>query len=162
MFIDKIVKFQELYIESSQMFFSKQPILAGLLLSYLIIISVTDIKSMKIYTEVSVAFVGIRLFLTIWYPLSWSNVGGAAFLVAFVFIIAFITYTNMGGDIKAMLPIGLFLGFTNSVIFIVGSISILMLVGIVVYFSTKDKKKEIPFAPIFLASYLIMALINFI
>ncbi|MFY0516626.1 prepilin peptidase [Lysinibacillus sp. UGB7] len=162
MFIDKIIGFQEAYIESSKMFFSEQLILVGLLLLYLIISSITDIKSMMIYTEVSMAFVVIRLFLAIWYPISWSNVGGAAFLIAFVFIIAFITYTNMGGDIKAMLPIGLFLGFSNSVVFIAGSICILLLVGIVVYFATKDRKKEIPFAPILLASYSIMALINFI
>ncbi|MBG9693074.1 hypothetical protein ABD91_20165 [Lysinibacillus sphaericus] len=162
MFIDKIIGFQEGYIKSSQMFFSEQLNLAILLLLYLIVISVTDIKSMKIYTEVSMAFVVIRLFLAIWYPISWSNIGGAVFLTAFVFIIAFITYTNMGGDIKAMLPIGLFLGFSNSVVFLAGSICILLLVGIVVYLATKDKKKEIPFAPILLASYLIMALINFI
>lgn len=131
-----------------------QPLLWSCLLVFLLIASYTDIKSLKIPNWLTGSFLFTRLLLIPFVGISWSDIGAAIFLYAFIFIIGFITYTSMGGDLKAVFVIGLYLGFSLSVVFIVLSIVYLALVGIFYTIRKAKKDTDIPFAPIFLVAYL--------
>lgn len=124
------------------------------LIVFLLIAAFTDVKHLKIPNWLNATFLLIRLLLIPFVGIAWSDIGGAAFLFFMVFIIAFITYMQMGGDIKAMVVLGIYLGFSLSVVFLFISIFYLAVAGIVVYIKTKDKRADIPFAPCFLLSLL--------
>lgn len=142
--------------------FVGEPFLWIPLLLFLLIASFTDVKSLKIPNWLTGSFFIVRLLLIPIVGIGWNHIFGAILLFFFVFVIAFILNVQMGGDIKAMLVIGLYLGYDISYPFILFTVLLLAVVGIVVYIITRNRKTDIPFAPILLVAVLGVMALSFV
>lgn len=129
-----------------------------LVLLFLAIASYFDIKNRKIPNELNLIFFIIRFIII---PIVGFNIGNVVgLLIGFfiIFIPAMIMNKPMGGDIKTMAVLGLYLqGY--GIVFLLGILVIVSLVYTISKELILKKKIDIPFAPFFLISYILMELI---
>ncbi|WP_368263381.1 prepilin peptidase, partial [Clostridium disporicum] len=90
-------------------FFSNQFIIV-LLLLFFAFATYTDLKYLKIYNKFNLALLILRFALIYYLPLSWSHLFGAVVGFLVLTIPAVHLMHKMGGDIKFITILGLFLG----------------------------------------------------
>lgn len=91
------------------------PLAIGIILIFLNISSYTDIKYLKIYDKSTLAFLIIRIILIFIpqynLPFTLIHLLGGIFGLLILLIPAMIVLTPMGGDIRLITILGLYLGF---------------------------------------------------
>jgi Flp pilus assembly protein protease CpaA len=136
----------------------------AILTLFLGIATYTDMKYLKIPNKLNLTFAVIGLALIPMFDFSWgelfSKFGGSLFGFVALLIPAMIRNHKMGGDIKAMAVLGLYLG-----IFIVPLFMALASVSGVVYLYTRFQTGKLlgnfPFAPFFLVAHIILFIFSF-
>lgn len=132
---------------------------------FLIIATYTDIKSLKIYNKFNIAFLITRLifiFIPVYtYKLELTHIVGSVVSFILILIPAIALMHKMGGDIKFMTIMGLYLGGYLSVIFLLLSCFYNLMYSLISVFVLKKHSKDvlIPFAPFFLTSFATLLLI---
>lgn len=136
----------------------------AILTLFLGIATYTDIKSLKIPNKLNLIFgiiaIGIMPFMDNSTSEIISKITGSLFGFIVLFIPAMIKMHKMGGDIKAMVVLGLYLGFFQVPIFL----AFACLYGILfVYykFATGKTVGIMPFAPFFLLAHLTLFIGHF-
>lgn len=115
-----------------------------LILIYLILASISDIKEKKIYDRLNLAFLILRLFAAYVYPISTRSLIGMIFGFLIILIPAMIMLVPMGGDIKFAAVLGLWIGDSG----IYGSLAIGVILFVIYSLIAKKKKKDmIPMGP---------------
>ncbi len=160
MYLDSFLLFQKGFIEGLNTLTSSYYVVL-IVLYFLIHAAVTDIKYLKIPNKLNAAFLLARLALIPWLGFSLDNVYGAIFCFLAVLIPAMIMMHKMGGDIKMLTVLGLYLG-----IGLAPSFLLLCCIYNVIYWAVnkiiRNKKGNMPFAPFFLLSYITLIIIGFV
>jgi len=138
-----------------------QPLIVLLLFVFLGIASYTDIKQLKIPNKLNLLFLIGRFALIPWLAFGLDHVFGA--LIAFVSLLipAMIKMHKMGGDIKCVTVMGLYLGAYLTPVFLILSCIYLALFTVVGMFVGK-KAGMMPFAPFFFASHLTLTIVYYV
>lgn len=137
-----------------------------IILGFLLFSSYTDIKYLKIYNKSNLAFLILRFVLIFipTYSLSFNinTIVGGILGVGFLLIPAMKFMYNMGGDIKLLGVLGLYLGGYNITILLALSCFLMLVFSLIRKIITKKALKNLdtPFAPFFTASYIVMFLAN--
>ena len=125
----------------------------------------TDIKNMKIYNKVNIIFFILRIGL-IFIPvytleLTLYQIVGAIIGAIILIIPAVHFMQKMGGDIKLIFVLGLYLGIDLILILLGISFIVMILFSLIKKVITKKPvmKTFVPFAPFFTTSFAIMFLI---
>lgn len=139
-----------------------------ILLGFLVTATYTDIKCMKIYDKFNVIFLITRMLL-IFMPVvglefTLNNLVGGIAGFLFLLIPAMALMHQMGGDIKFMGVLGLYLGFYATIILLIISCIYNIIYSIVSIFVLKRSKAKtnIPFAPFFLLAFITLIIISLI
>ncbi|WPS85487.1 A24 family peptidase (plasmid) [Brevibacillus halotolerans] len=125
----------------------QNPIVAIVFTTFLVLATISDVKTRKIPNMLNGIFMIARFILIPWLSFSMYDIAGG--LVAFVALLipAIVKMQKMGGDIKMAGVIGLYTGVYLVPVFIVlACIYFALYVG--------ASKRMLPFAPFFLASNL--------
>lgn len=140
--------------------FSMELVIALLLMSLLIIITVSDIAYMLIPDKVLLPFGILLLVLRLWIPLTpwWDSLLGAAVGFLILLLIAVVSKGGMGGgDIKLFFVIGLVLGTVHTLLTLFLAALIGSIVGLVFLKRTgQGRKTPIPFGPSIAAAAIIV------
>ena len=129
-------------------------------LVYLIIATYTDIKTMKIPNKLNLTFLIIRfLLIFVGFEFTYIHLIGGICGILFLLIPAVIKMHKMGGDIKLMGVLGLYLGMYNAIPFLIATTFFSAIVSIPKSIITK-KKENFPFAPFFLTSHVLFIIIS--
>lgn len=138
-----------------------EPLVIITLLLFLSIATYTDIKDMKIPNKLNGAFAVIRLLLIPLIGFGIADILGAIFAFITLMIPAMIKMHKMGGDIKCLTVVGLYVGIYLIPFFLVFTcIYFMIYVGISAIL--KKKVKNVPFAPFFLLTHLTLLGFHFI
>lgn len=140
-------------------------LIVAILTIFLGIATFTDIKYLKIRDSLNLTFAIIGIALIPFFGFSWgelfSKLGGSAFGFFALLIPAMIQNHKMGGDIKAMTVLGLYLGIYIVPVFLaVASAS--GVVYLYIRFISKKTLGNFPFAPTFLIAHIILLTISFV
>ena len=141
--------------------FSAELVIAILLVSLLVIISVSDIVYMLIPDKVLLPFAVVFFVTRLFIPLTpwWDSLLGALVGFGVLYLIAVVSKGGMGGgDIKLFFVLGLVLGTVNTLVTLFLAALIGSIVGIILLKITgKGRKTPIPFGP----SIAIAAIISY-
>lgn len=124
------------------------PVLVTTLMMFLAFATYTDIKSLKIYDKFNIVFLIVRIifiFIPIYgIGLTPSHLLGAIAGCLFLFIPAFILLHKMGGDIKFLSILGLYLGVYLTVFLLLISCITMLLFSVIriIYRKLKYKKPK--------------------
>lgn len=127
----------------------------------------TDVKSLKIYNKFNIAFFLTRIiFIFIpTYNLSFgiSHIVGALIGFLILTIPAVALMHKMGGDIKFITILGLYLGAPLTILLLIISCVTMLIFSLLKKITTKKeiKKVLVPFAPFFTISFVIIGIISF-
>lgn len=138
-----------------------EPLFLLLFTLFLLIASYTDMKTLKIPNWLNASMVLVRFALIPVIGFSIGDVVGAILGFFVLLIPAIIKMHKMGGDIKAMAVVGLFLGAYLVPVFlflIIGYFALYVLIMTLL----KKKLKNVPFAPFFLLAHLTLVSIYFL
>lgn len=138
------------------------PLVAVLFTTFLVIATITDIRTLKIPNKLNLTFFLVRIALIPIIGFSIYDVAGALLAFFALLIPAMVKMHKMGGDIKCATVIGLYAGFVLTSVFLLLACLyfilfqlIRMILGINV--------KMLPFAPFFLAANItLMAIYCFL
>lgn len=152
---------KEIIVNELNVFFSN-PYLIGVLLLFFAVATYTDIKSLKIYDKFNIVFLITRIIFifipTYNLPFNMSHFFGGliGFLVLIVPAIALMH--KMGGDIKFITVLGLYLGIPLTVLLLFISCITMLIFSLIKKIITKGdvKKVLVPFAPFFSISFIMM------
>lgn len=151
------------YIISAQETFSTlygNPLFLVILTVYLSIATYTDMKTMIIPDKLNGFFFVVRLAIIPFIGFGLADVAGALFAFVVLMIPAMIKMHKMGGDIKCLTVVGLYVGIYLAPLFL-----ILTCVYFILYAGlsavARKKMKNVPFAPFFLASHLTLMALYF-
>lgn len=120
---------------------------------FLMLATITDIKSFKIPNKLNLAFLISRFALIPLIGFSLYDIVGAIMAFVVLIIPAMIKMHKMGGDIKCMTVVGLFLGAYVTPVFIALSCIYGLIYGVGKFLILK-KCEKMPFAPFFLISHI--------
>ncbi|QTD41580.1 A24 family peptidase [Sporosarcina sp. Te-1] len=130
---------------------SLELIVALLLVSLLVIITVSDIAYMIIPDKVVLPFAAMFFVLRFFIPLEpwWDSLLGGAVGFAVLYLIAILSNGGMGGgDIKLFLVIGFAVGTVHTLLTLFLASLIGSIVGIIILRKTgKGRKTPVPFGP---------------
>lgn len=126
---------------------------------FLVVASYFDKKEMKIPNKLNLSFGIIRILLIPLVGIGFGNIYGMMFGFLIILIPAMIKNKPMGGDIKMMTVLGLYLGMQNTMVLLFGTIIYSLLFSIPVFLG-KRKDEYVPLAPFVLASYLTIMLLT--
>lgn len=153
MFLDNTMIVQMMLDKINTMYSNWFVIIPVLIL--LMIATITDVKSMKIPNKLNGAFLVLRVLLIFVIGFSWEFLLGGVLAFLGLTIPATIKMHKMGGDIKCLTVVGLYLGIWVMPAFLV----ITCILGLI-YAGGKlfinKSKSNMPFAPFFLATHLIL------
>lgn len=144
------------------------PVVIIIISLFLFIATYTDIKHRKIYNNLNIAFLISRIvliFIPIYgFSLTLSQIIGSIAGVLILLIPAIHFMQKMGGDIKFVFVLGLYLGIDITFLFLALSFILEMLYALIIKITTKKEvmKLYVPFAPFFTASFFLILVINFI
>lgn len=130
----------------------------ALLFLFLGIATFTDIKKMKIPDKLNGVFFLTRFALLPLIGFGWGNIGGAVIAFVSLMIPAMVKAHKMGGDIKCLTVMGLYLGLPLTIPFILLSclyLAVYSFGGI----PFGRPLRTLPFAPFFLLSHLTFTLL---
>lgn len=130
--------------------------IAVFVLVFLTIASIYDIKYRKIPDKLNLTFLIGRILLIFVIGFSWNNIFGMLIGLFTILIPAMIKNKPMGGDIKTMAVLGLYLGGYGVFALLVTTVVISLAYTLIVNYIMKSKL-DIPFAPFFLIAYLIIS-----
>jgi len=160
--------YQELYIDNTLKVFEEalkntyeNPLLVAVLLLFLLIATITDVRSLKIPNSLNGTFFLLRFFLIPWIGFSWEHLGGAMIAFFTLLIVGMIKNHKMGGDIKCLTVVGFYLGAPLIIPFILLSCVYLSLYTFL-SFMFRKKTKLLPFAPFFFISHITFMMISFL
>lgn len=91
----------------------------------------TDLKEHKLYKVVSYIFIGLRLLVWPWCPVTLSHLYGLLIAFGVRFAFSFITRTNQAGDLFFMTALGFWLGMWGTILVMAGSSVLFIIVYIV-------------------------------
>lgn len=138
---------------------SKELLIAFLLLSLLVIIVISDVHAMLIPNKVLLFFACVIIPVRFFIPMDpwWDPIAGSIVGFVLLLFIAIISKGGMGGgDIKLFAVLGLFLGLKGVLLTFFFATFIGAFVGIVLVVLKKVKRKQpIPFGPAISAGALI-------
>ena len=126
-----------------------------LVLIFLIIATITDIRSYKIPNWLNGTFFALRLAIIPIVGIGFDHVIGAVVAFIALFIPAFVKMQKMGGDIKCATVLGLYLGISLIPAHLLLASALLALYTLIQYVVFK-KGGMLPFAPFFLSAHLIL------
>lgn len=128
---------------------------------FLGIATYTDLKNMKIPDKLNGAFFLVRFLLIPVIGFGFADVMGAIFSFIAMMIPAMIKMHKMGGDIKCLTVVGLYVGIYLAPFFLILTcIYFLLYSGVCMV--AKKKIKNVPFAPFFFVSHLTLMIIHFL
>lgn len=130
----------------------------GAMVIYMAIASFYDIKYKIIPDELTITFFFLRLFAIPIMGFRVDNVSGLVVGFLLLLIPAMIANKKMGGDIKAAAITGFYYGVYGTGVFL-AILCIISLAYLVVSKKIKSKQ-DIPLAPFFLASHIVMLIIS--
>lgn len=140
-------------------------LMVAILTIFLGVATYTDIKYLKIRNSLNLTFAIIGIGLIPFFDFSWgevfSKLGGSVFGFVALMIPAMIRNHRMGGDIKAMTVLGLYLGIYITPVFIALA-SLSGMAYLYMRFASNKVVGNFPFAPFFLASHVILFLTSMI
>lgn len=120
-------------------------IVVGILTSMLIWASITDIKYNKVYHKMDLLYLGLRIAVVFWYPITLNTLIGGAVGFALLFIPAFILNTShMAGDIKFAGVLGVWIGGLPVLCALLIATVLMILTSAVL---RKGKTGVLPYAP---------------
>ena len=130
-------------------------VLMIILFTFFGVATITDLKSKKIYNIFNLIFFATRLVLgfipvcTLHFTI--DSILGGILCFAFLTIPAIALMHKMGGDIKFLTVVGLFLGFKMSVILLLISCTYMLIYSLIRKIIDKsfNVKTIVPFAPFF-------------
>lgn len=158
--------FEEFSVNLNKIF--GNPVLVAVMIGFLLFATYTDVKSLKIYNKFNLCFLITRIIFifipTYNLPLTSFQVAGAICGSLVLMIPAIHFMQKMGGDIKLIFVLGLFLGIDLVFLLIGLSCATLILYSAIKKIITKQDVKHVfvPFAVFFTISFLIMFTINII
>lgn len=165
-FIDKIVDYFE-QIKELLLWFSNQPILVVLLAVYLVGATYTDIKSLKVYDKYNLLFFITFLSYFLIGPFTsinidhldwWMHIFGGIVAFFALLIPAMALMHQMGGDIKLVTVIGFVIGLPLFFPFFIITCLVAAIYGFSRKFLFQKTVMKFPFAPFFLASFIILSI----
>lgn len=138
------------------------------LFTFLTIATYTDIKYLKIYDKFNLMFLCTRIvfiFMPVYtYKLGIGHIIGGLISFVLILIPAIALMHKMGGDIKFMTVMGLYLGGYLSIIFLLLACFYNLIYSMISIFMFKKHSKDIliPFAPFFLLSFITLSVVYFV
>lgn len=144
-------------------FFSNQGVVV-LLFVFLAVATYTDLKSLKIYNKFNLIFLISRFALFTYLPLTFNHFLGALVGFLVLTIPAVHLMHKMGGDIKFITVLGLFLGLPLTIALLALSCMYMLIFSLFKKLTKKInvKKVLVPFAPFFMISFLTLFIISYI
>ena len=134
--------------------FIQTPVLAAVVFTYLVLITYTDIKEQRIPDHINLAMIVIRLVLFMLMPQYGIDIIWTVLIIVSTLIPAMVANKPMGGDLKALAVLSLYMGQD-----VIGFALVFMAVGLVLgsaYSAMKgDIKTVMPMAPFMLLSYIL-------
>lgn len=124
-----------------------------LLSVFLLAAAIIDIRTQKIPNELVVLLLIIRILLIPFIGISVYDFIGAILCFISLLIPGMIIMNKMGGDIKLMTVVGLYIGLTSLLFLLIISIYGILLISILLLLKF-NRKVRFPFAPMFLLSHL--------
>lgn len=137
----------------------ENPYILVILSIFLLIATYTDIKEMKIPNKLNLAFFAVRLLIIPLMGFRLSDIGGAITAFIVLMIPAMIKMHKMGGDIKFLTVLGLYIGFSLVPVFIITTCVVALLWCLLINIKGR-KLGNMPFAPFFLATHIILTFIT--
>lgn len=138
-----------------------EPLFLLIFTTFLLIATYTDMKTLRIPNWLNGSMAVLRFALIPIIGFGIADIIGAIIAFISLLIPAVIKMHKMGGDIKAMTVIGLYLGaYLVSVFFFIIIMYFFLYVGIMLVL--KKKLKNVPFAPFFLLAHMTLGVIYFI
>lgn len=119
-----------------------------------------DSKELRIPDKLNLGFLILRLALIPFISFSWGNIYGLIVGMLIILIPAMIKNKPMGGDIKMLGVLGLYLGVKNVLILLIGTVILAFLYFLLIYIK-KESKENIPLAPFVLCSFILMNTVSF-
>lgn len=126
----------------------------------LLIASYFDSKEFRIPNKLNLGFFILRFALIPLIGFSWGNIYGLIVGMLIILIPAMIKNKPMGGDIKMLGVLGLYLGVKNVLILLIGTVILAFLYFLLIYIK-KESKENIPLAPFVLCSFILMNIVSF-
>lgn len=142
------------------------PLVFGIIILFLLFSSYTDLKYLKIYNKSNLAFLIVRIILifipTYTLGFNFQTILGGILGAGFLMVPAMKLMYNMGGDIKLLGVLGLYIGGYNITLLLALSCITMLIFSFIRKIITKKELKNLdtPFAPFFTISFLIMGLIH--
>ena len=144
------------------------PVIITLMLGFMLFSSYTDIKSFKVYNISNLLFFVTRIILIfipgVTFSFSGTHIVGAIIGAGFLLIPAMYLMYNMGGDIKFLFVLGMYLGAYNIAILIGISCALMLIFSLIRKIVTKKQVKDLdtPFVPFFTTAFILMMAVNMI
>lgn len=156
-----------LNIKNEILYVNNHVFVVGIILGFLLIATYTDLKHMKIYDKFNGMFLITRMLLIVLpfgITYQWTHLFGGIIGFFFLLVPAMVLMHKMGGDIKFMFVLGMYLGGYYTIVLLFLSCIIHFSYSVVTIFCLKkqDKKTMVPFAPFFCISYCILTLVGFL
>lgn len=148
-------------------FFSNGLIVAFLLSAFMYA-SYTDIMEYKIYDKFNFFLLAARLplvFIPVYgLPLTWSSYLGSIIAVLALLIPAVVFLQKMGGDIKFMGVMGMYLGLGITIFTLILGCFYMLLFSFIRKIITKQKVKHLktPMAPFFFVSFFTLLMLSYL
>lgn len=138
--------------------FIENPFLVISTLIFLVTISIIDFKTLKIPNKIVLPYFLLRFILIPLAPIK-SDLIWLLFTGLVVIIPALIHNRPMGGDVKALISLSVYLG-ENIIPFLALFYMVGLVIGLIACGITKDSKKKMPLAPFMLIAYFIFLAIQ--
>lgn len=145
-------------LETFDRLYSEPLILIPLTL-FLLIATWTDIKTLKIPNKLNGAFFLVRLLLIPFIGFGINEVVGAFFAFFLMMIPAMIMMHKMGGDIKCLTVVGLYVGIGIVPMYLIVTCALFLLYALIMLL-IKKPIKNVPFAPFFLSTHAILIVVH--
>lgn len=111
----------------------------------------TDMLELKIYNKFNIIMLAVRFMLFPIFPITMNMILGGVFVFLVFLISAMMTFDSIGGDIKFGGNVGLWIGFTPSILLI-----LITMVSNLIFRAVTRNRKTLPLAPFFYFSYLML------
>lgn len=143
-------------------------LVVAILLSAFMYASYTDIMEYKIYDKFNFFLLAARLplvFIPIYgLPLSWSSYLGSIVAIIALLIPAVVFLQKMGGDIKFMGVMGMYLGLGLTIFTLVLGCAYMLIFSLIRKIVTKQQVKHLktPMAPFFFTAFFTLLILSYL
>lgn len=148
--------------------FFQNGLVIAFLLSAFMYASYTDIMEYKIYDKFNFFLLAVRLpfvFIPIYgLPLTWSSYFGSIVAILALLIPAVVFLQKMGGDIKFMGVMGMYLGLGLTIFTLILGCFYMLIFSFIRKIVTKQQVKHLktPMAPFFFSAFFTLLILSYL